>query len=470
MGHVKRILLSIALVLSLAVLTLPFVTPSLANPSIIGTVYAQELVPISGATITIVGPNGAGSVVTASDGTYEINEGLSTGTYTVTATAAGYIDAQIENVELAADSSTQLPSFNLKRSGAIEGLVTAEGAGPPPPPPTCSLWAQNPIKQADLGGILVIAEQTSGSGGNSSSWALTHDDGSYVIYTGLSTGTYSVTAGEYTQGSCGEPTDAAVYVPKTTTETVTVTEGITTSGVDLELEPSGWVSGTVTSTGGTPLFRAKVTATSTDSKYTGTTCTDSTGYYIITSGLRDAIYSVTAEYEGINNTIPAVDVTAGEETADKDIVIALPSSGLMIGRVTDAVSGIFLEGATVQATGSDPITTTTDPKGYFSFSMAPGEYNVSVMAPGYISNITTEKFTVELNAVTRVYYAAAQDPGFLINKVTGSDSATVLGACSGDANPIPEFPLIAIPAVFALTILMVLFASRKTRNYKTDKE
>jgi hypothetical protein len=469
MGYVKRNLLSIALVLSLVVLALPFVTSSLTKPSIIGNVYAQELVPISGATISIVGPNGAGSVVTASDGTYEIIEGLGTGTYTVTATAAGYIDAQIENVELVAGSPTQGPDFNLKRSGAIEGVITAEGAGPPPPPPTCSLWATNPIK-ADLDGILVIAEQTTGSGGNSSSWALTNADGSYVIYTGLSTGSYSVTAGVYMQGSCGEPMAAAVFVPKTTTASVAVTEGITTQDVDLELEPSGWVSGIVTSTGGTPLFRAKVTATSTDGKYTGFTCTDSTGNYLITSGLRDAIYSVTAVYEGFNASLSGVDVTAGEETTGQDILIDLPPSGLMIGRVTDAVSGIFLGGATVQATGSDPIETTTDPKGYFSFSMAPGEYTVSVMAPGYISNVTTDKFSVELNEVTRVYYSEAKDPGFLINKVTGSESATLLGACSGDANPIPEFPVIAIPAVFALTILLVLFASRKTRNLKAEKE
>lgn len=195
---------------------------------------------------------------------------------------------------------------------------------------------------------------------------------------------------------------------------------------------------------------------------------DSTGFYQIISGLRIDFYSVTVEYDGINTTLS--DVLVGEgRIRNIDIEIDLPPSGLLIGRVTDAVYGDFVEGAMVQATCSGSIETTTDPKGCFSFYLDLGNYTISVTAPGYTANVTTEMFSVELNEVTRIYYDVAQVPGFLIETITGSDSATVLGTCFGDANPIPEFPVIAIPAVFAVTILMVLYASQKTRKYKIEK-
>jgi len=108
-----------------------------------------------------------------------------------------------------------------------------------------------------------------------------------------------------------------------------------------------------------------------------------------------------------------------------------------------------------------------DPKGYYSTLVGEGSYTVSTLVPGYVTNSTSVQVTP--NEVKRVYYLEAMSPGFLIEKVSGSSSARISGEITGEANPIPEFPINVVPVVITLTILMALLASRKIGSVKTRK-
>ena len=202
-----------------------------------GIVFAQGSVPISGATVFASGPNGLGYAVTDSGGRYTIADGLGTGSYSVTIImASGYLDAEVKNVAVVAGQETSGKNFFLKRSGVIKGKVTSSGG--------------SPIK-----GIVVYATKTSGTGGNVSSYAFTATDGSYVISSGLSTGTYNVTAG-FGYGLAGETVG---YLSKTVSG-VTIAGVQEVSNVNFQLDLSGSISGKVTTSAGIPLANVGVSA------------------------------------------------------------------------------------------------------------------------------------------------------------------------------------------------------------------
>jgi len=329
---------------------------------LIGAVYSQNMVPITGAMVVASGSNGTGFSTTDSYGRYQIAEGLGTGEYSVTVTAKGYIDLRIEKVQVVAGEETSGINFLLKQSGAISGKVTGAGNKP-------------------LKGVLVYAMQTTGTGGNASSYALTGEDGSYVINTGLSTGKYNVTAGWYALGLLGETVG---YIAKSKSD-VKVVEVEETSDVNFQLEISGAISGKVTTTEGIPLLGLMVVATSSDGKYFGFGYTDGSGNYKITNGLGTGSYNVLV-FKGMMPSFKSdVSVTAGEETPNIDFEISIPLSGTISGRVTD-IRGNPVKDASVHASGPEGHgQAKTDVNGYYAISegLGTGDYTVYATALGY---------------------------------------------------------------------------------------
>ncbi|NIP66963.1 hypothetical protein GWN63_03895, partial [Candidatus Bathyarchaeota archaeon] len=246
--------IALALLLALLLSALTTLTPNeppLVAGSSSGGVYSEDGVPVAGAMVTASGPEGSGFATTDSTGQYSISEGLESGTYTVSVIALNYLRAEEEGVAVTVGEETQNVDFHLQLSGRISGKVTDATSG------------------TGIENIMVMAVS---SDGEYSWWATTDSNGDYSIATNLATSTYNVTAfnpeGYVTERISG----------------VEVTAGEETTGVNLALEPSGIISGTVTTTDGDPLANATVTAVSGDGQYYGFTTTDVSGNYSISSG------------------------------------------------------------------------------------------------------------------------------------------------------------------------------------------
>ena len=74
-----------------------------------------------------------------------------------------------------------------------------------------------------------------------------------------------------------------------------------------------------------------------------------------------------------------------------------------------------------------------------------------------------------LNHTTRVYFPVTAGPGFLLSKYFGVDSGTISGAVTGEENPIPELPIAVVQTVLSVSIVIVMFASRRIRRVKIGK-
>ena len=218
---------------------------------------------IANATVSYSG--GSATATTNSSGGYTLN--VVPGTYSVTATAVGYLSATQPGVSVAAGATTAL-NFALTQSGTISGTVT-NGAG------------------------TGIANATVSYSGGSTT-ATSNSSGGYTL--SVAPGTYSVTAG------------ASGYVSSTQAN-ISVTMG-STATVNFSLAQSiGTISGTVTNATGAGIANATVS-------YSGgstTATTNSSGAY--TLSVAPGTYSVTAAASGyVSSTPQNFSVTAGSTT------------------------------------------------------------------------------------------------------------------------------------------------------------
>ncbi|MEM2911607.1 MAG: carboxypeptidase-like regulatory domain-containing protein [Candidatus Bathyarchaeia archaeon] len=107
------------------------VSPPPPSGIITGRVTDTRGNPIEGALVTAEGPAGYGTGTTDENGNYVISSGLGTGTYTVTASAPGYIDEQITGVSVTVGKVTSGIDFQLEpippeQSGRISGTVQGD--------------------------------------------------------------------------------------------------------------------------------------------------------------------------------------------------------------------------------------------------------------------------------------------------------------------------------------------------------
>jgi hypothetical protein len=412
----------------------------------VGIVYGASG-PVAGAYVSAEGVNGSAYAITDSSGYYNMTTGLYTGTYNVTTLATGYMDGQVDSVNVTAGQTTSDVNFDLQLSGGISGMVTdaVNGSG---------------LSGTDVYAILSNGTGTFGFSGISGS------DGSYLIATNLGTGMYNV--------SILLPPDG--YITQMTTANVTV--GQETNNVNLALPRSGIISGTITAPNGTGLFGIEVIASSSTgitSNY-GYTTTDSAGNYMIATGLGTDNYTVYAsgdgnftEYGGILTPV-SVPVTAGQEASGIDMELTpvttpLAPSGTITGQITDKSTGNPIEFAMVSATGSGGSgSAETDSNGYYNISSGLGtgtDYNVSATASGYdeayyptLVSVTSGETTSNINI------PMTAEPASTFGTITGTVTAA-------STSVIPEFqyPVIVI-LLLILATAVVGTVMLKTRRYK----
>jgi len=233
-----------------------------------GTVTGSGSAALSGATVTLQGGNLAttDTVSTDASGVYT-SSWDPIGTYTVTCSAAGYASQTVTGVAITTGGLTTV-NCTLSNTGTLTGVVT----------------------NLNTGGAISGAT-VSYSGG-----ATTTDSTGRYTFTGVVSGTYSVTA------------SASGYLSRTYSG-VTVNPGVTNTQ-DVQLSTSGRVTGTVTS-GGVAVTGATVTLQGGNLATTDTVSTDASGKY--TSNW-DPIgtYTVTCPAPGHGTqTITGVQITTG---------------------------------------------------------------------------------------------------------------------------------------------------------------
>lgn len=320
-----------------------------------------------------------------------------TGNYTVTVSASGYLDATIENVTVTSGLETTNVNVVLNVSGAISGKVTEA------------------ISSLPLENVIVEVQNATGSGISES--AYTDVNGDYLVNTNLATGTYNVTA-YYSTG----------HIMKTVGG-IAVTAGIETKNVDLTLEKSGTIFGTVTdSVSSLPLASISIWASTAGGMFGGFAATNASGQYSIYTNLATGTYNVSASYpEGhLSKTISGVIVTAGAGT---EANLALDPSGIISGVITRSSNGDPVKGASVGAFsgGFDYFgSAVTNETGHYSISSGLGTETYTVMASfGSASNMT---FGVSVVAGSETFVNLMLDiipSGTITGKVTNSTGSPI---------------------------------------------
>lgn len=107
------------------------VSPPPPSGIISGRVTDTNGAPIGSALVTAQGSAGSGSAYTDANGNYVISSGLGTGTYTVYASATGYLPKSVSGVSVTVDQVTSNINFQLsiippEQSGRISGTVQGD--------------------------------------------------------------------------------------------------------------------------------------------------------------------------------------------------------------------------------------------------------------------------------------------------------------------------------------------------------
>lgn len=375
-----------------------------SKQNFVGVVYGADG-PVGGAFVYASGAEGQGYGYTTTDGSghYSLSKGLKTGNYTVTVWAVGYLMGNTDNVPVTAGQPTTGISFDLQLSGAVSGTVTDAVSSNPLSGilviaytgsggfawqaitgsdgkydiatnlATGSynitvLFPEGHIAQSSvqvvaagaevknvnlvlprsgiISGKITTPEGTPmnnvtimASDAGAFGYTTTNATGDYRISSGLGTDTYTVTA-----IASGDGLGGINY-----TQDVSVTAGLETSDVDMELSvtaptPSGIIAGQVTDVStGKPIADASVTATGSLGG-SGSATTDSNGEYTISSGLTTTgSYNVTASAPGYQDQLKTgVSVTVGAVTSGVNFQLSISSatSGTITGTVTGASGAI----------------------------------------------------------------------------------------------------------------------------------
>ncbi|MDH5768705.1 MAG: carboxypeptidase regulatory-like domain-containing protein, partial [Nitrospirota bacterium] len=337
-------------------------SPTAATYSISGTVTATGGAPVAGVTMSLTG-DATASTTTAADGTYSFT-GLANGSYTVTPSLGANTFAPASSPATITNASVTGVNFTMN-AYSISGTVTATGGAP-------------------VAGVTMFLT------GAAIKTTTTAADGTYS-FAGLGTGSYTVTPNLGT--NTFTPASSPVAIINASVTGVNFTMIVTTYSI----------SGTVTTTGGSPIGGVTISLTGTSA---ATTATDASGNYTFT-GLSNGSYIVTPSMAGytFNPLSRNVTINFGNVTGQDFTGTTATRISSISGTVTTS-GGSPIAGVTITLTGAASGTTTTNGAGQYSLGgVANGSYIITPSMGGYTftplqrsvlvkgKNITGQNFT-----------------------------------------------------------------------------
>lgn len=401
---------------------------STASSAVKGLILSHRGFPIEGAKVTLEssqkdtaspGSKAGGETYTDSDGLFEI-QGLSAGTYSMTAVKTGF-DNYSSTVQLS-ENAVAFEDITMTWStprGLVTGQVTDETTGKPLESVTVTVGSTSTNTSAE--GRYIVSGLTPGAttitasktGYEPYSGTVTIDSettalksfamkaaatsGSIVgMVTDQSTGAKlqgaTVTAGQtsattdilgcyqLTGIAAGEQTVSATRTGyKTAGVTVTVTSGKTTV-CNIEMipdggNPPGAIAGLVTDKDWNVDLEDVIVSIGTLK-----TSTNDRGLYVL-NGVQPGTYTITAQKTGYQNYSGTVEVKSGQVTAFPIEMTAGTRTGWVYGDVTASDTGEPVRDAKVAIGDHD---TLTDEDGYYNLTgVTEGEHEILVSAAGY---------------------------------------------------------------------------------------
>ncbi len=283
--------------------TTPNVNIALFKSAIITGTISDSVtsVPLQSILVQAVSANGVfgGIAVTNSTGQYTLNTDLPTGTYNVSVLfPLNHLPKTVSGIVATAGQQTTV-NISVDQSGIITGRITSATNG-------------QPIAETSI-----IASSATGDFFGT---ATSNSTGYYQITSGLGTGIYSIIVSYSTAFNL--------------TSGVSVTQGQTTANINLQLtiQPSGTITGKVTNSTGTPIASATVTALSIIGLGSSSTTTNSSGDYIILTGLPSGVYNVTVTATGYTTQVQTgITVAVNQVTANVNFQLAARPSGRISG-------------------------------------------------------------------------------------------------------------------------------------------
>lgn len=230
---------------------------------------------------------------------------------------------------------------------------------------------------------------------------------------------------------------------------VSVTQGAVTPNINVQFEPGGRISGTVTAEGGAPIAFSPVTVIDQTGNQVARTSTNASGAYVTSPGLPTGNYRVyfegggpyLAEYYDNQSDLSAatpVSVTAPVTTV---VNAQLAVGGQISGTVTNAATGLPVASAQVSANGPGFAYDYTDSDGrYLLAGLLTGEYEVRASTPFGSTGLTTAAQTATVTTgatVAGVNFALTQG-ATLSGQVVGpggaplNDILVFVGSADGD--------------------------------------
>jgi phosphatidylinositol-3-phosphatase len=299
---------------------------------------------IAGARVSDAAGN---SIYSDGSGFYTLT-GLTPGSDTITATAAGF-NPQTLTAPVNAGQTTQQVNFSLPAQppGGVTGTVY-NGA---------------------TGGVIAGATVLD-SGGAS---AVTDSSGVYTL-SGLTPGSHALTAAAagFNAGSHSAMVNSGQATPNVNFS-LTPTPGAATGAVTNAADGTAIASATVRDSGG------------------ASATTDSSGAYTLT-GLTPGSHTLTASATAFTSQAVTVSITAGQTTQSVNFRLTSAPPGAVSGTVKNASTGATMRGASVSASGGG--STTTDVAGAYTLTgLSPGSHTVTAFASGFAGQTQTASVT-----------------------------------------------------------------------------
>ncbi len=478
-------------------------------------VNAATSVPVPGAYVSASGGTfGNGSAIADDQGRYNITSFLDSGSYTVTASAPGFIDQQVNNIAVSDGAQTSNINIVLDISGGLSGNITDAATGQPVQNVLVNVESSNGLSTANAttdvsGGWKIIQNLQTGTynitvqhfssamgyitatktGISVTAGSMTGNQNFALVKSGAITGTvidsvsHALLQGIAIEASYSNGTYAAAaitdskgqydlnydlpngtysmtelipsgYLPNTLSN-ISVTTGQATTQ-NIALDRSGVIAGTVTDTAtGQPISGATVIATSSNGSLSFAT-TDSSGNYILNTNLSNGSYVVQASYGSSFGGNQNVDVIAGQVTLNIDFQLTVAPSGAISGRITNSTRSVSNAYVTAQGTGGSN-SSLTDSNGYYVITgLAAGSYAVSVKASGYVSqqqsgvSVTANHVTQNINFVLATAPSGSISGQILSSQTTPFPSPTPVPTPTPTPTPTPA-PTLAPTTVPTVT-------------------
>ncbi len=285
------------------------------------------------------------------------------GDYDVTVTADGFFGAQINDLSLTADESDITQNFTLTGQSTVAGTVTDRQGDP-------------------ISGATVTLDDINSGYAYT---ATTDSAGDYTLevydlydYDGTAVGNYSLIFA------------ADGYITKSRLLSITADES-TLTGKDATLRPAATMTGTIYESDETTGISGATIQADNGLGNTYTTTSGDDGSFTFASLQPGAKYNLTVtKTEYVKNVVYNIAVSAGETTADQDVL--LTNTITLSGTVLARADGGEINGATIRLfdlskprSSSADYTTTALTDGTFMLSnIDPGQYRVHVSQTGYI--------------------------------------------------------------------------------------